>query len=355
MKDALAAVLAELQRLRREGVTAVSVSPEALEGLRVAMQGRADAGPAQDAGAPTPALTGAAPRRVSLQAGPVAAARPSGSGAGEAGEVSGANAAQAFRQLLAAVEKPAPGRALGAARPPVAAAPGVGAAGGLAPPVFQLPEGSKRERWEWLRQRVLGCPVCRAHVHGSFQVVFGVGNLDADIFFCGEAPGGDEEVQGEPFVGPAGQLLNKMISAMGLRREDVYIGNILNWRPEMEGRLKGISVQQTGNRPPTIDEMKFGLPYLRAQVEVVQPKVIVALGSTAAEGLLGFGSFKSLGEVRGRWLSFGSTPLMVTYHPSYLLRNASNRTKRLVWEDLLKVMERVGLPISEKQRGYFLG
>ena len=100
--------------------------------------------------------------------------------------------------------------------------------------------------------------------------------------------------------------------------------------------------------------MRFGLPYLRAQVEVVQPKVIVALGSTAAQGLLGVGSFKTLGSIRGRWQHLNGTPLMVTYHPSYLLRNQSNRSKRVVWEDLLQVMEKAGLPISEKQRRFFL-
>ena len=99
--------------------------------------------------------------------------------------------------------------------------------------------------------------------------------------------------------------------------------------------------------------MSFGLPYLRAQIEVVQPKVVVALGSTAAQGLLGFGSFKSLGSIRGKWQTFNGTPLMVTYHPSYLLRYGTPQAKRQVWEDLLQVMEKVGLPISEKQRGYF--
>jgi DNA polymerase len=238
--------------------------------------------------------------------------------------------------------------------PAVSETPGPGTDGALPePPVIELPAGTKRERWEWLRNRVLTCPVCRAHTHGNSRVVFGVGNIDAEIFFCGEAPGREEEQQGEPFVGPAGKLLTKMIVAMGLRREDVYIGNILNWRPEMEGRLTGASIQQVGNRPPTQEEMRFGLPYLRAQVEVVAPRVIVALGTTAAEGLLGLGSFKGLGSVRGRWHTFNGTPLMVTYHPSYLLRNASNQTKRVAWEDLLKVMEKVGLPISERQRGYF--
>jgi DNA polymerase len=100
--------------------------------------------------------------------------------------------------------------------------------------------------------------------------------------------------------------------------------------------------------------MKFCLPFLRAQLEIVQPQLIVALGATAAGGLLGVGSFKALGEIKGRWHEFGGRPVMVTYHPSYILRNNSNRSKRGIWEDLLQVMERTGLPVSEKQRNYFL-
>ena len=100
--------------------------------------------------------------------------------------------------------------------------------------------------------------------------------------------------------------------------------------------------------------MRYCLPYLRAQIQIVQPALLVALGSTAAQGLLGFGAFKALGEVRSQWKEFAGTPLMVTYHPSYILRSQSNRSKRMIWEDLLKVMERAGLAVSEKQRGYFL-
>ena len=214
------------------------------------------------------------------------------------------------------------------------------------PPVVELSPGDRRTRWTALRARVLGDAVCRAHVRPGKQVVFGVGDPEAKIFFCGEAPGAEEELQGEPFVGPAGQLLNKMIQAMGLRREDVYIGNIMNWRPEMPTAF--------GNRPPTAEEMAYCLPFLRAQIEVVDPALIVALGATAARGLLGADNFKSLGEIRGQWKQFAGKPVMVTYHPSYLLHNDTRRAKRAVWEDLLKVMERVGLPISEKQRAYFL-
>ncbi len=219
-------------------------------------------------------------------------------------------------------------------------------------PAVSLPPGDKATRWAALLDLVTNDATCRANVRPGKKIVLGVGSVDAKIMFVGEAPGAEEEIQGEPFVGPAGQLLTKMIQAMGLKRADVYIGNIMNWRPQMptvDGR------EQAGNRPPTEAEMRYCLPYLRAQIEVVNPDLLVALGKTAAEGLIGFRTFKSLGEIRGQWRDFGGKSLMVTYHPSYLLRPpVDNRKKRIVWEDLLKVMERAALPISEKQRGFFL-
>jgi DNA polymerase len=198
---------------------------------------------------------------------------------------------------------------------------------------------------------VLHDPVCLAHVRPGKRVVVGVGDLEARLFFVGEAPGAEEEVQGEPFVGPAGQLLTRMIVAMGLSRSQVYIGNIMNWRPELPVGPDGV---QSGNRPPTEAELAYCLPYLRAQIEIVDPALIVALGTTAARGLLGPGSFDALKEVRGQWREFAGKPLMVTYHPSYILRNPTNRSKRLIWEDLLKIMDRAGQTVSDRQRGYFL-
>jgi uracil-DNA glycosylase family 4 len=233
-------------------------------------------------------------------------------------------------------ESPAPPPA---ARPPAAA-----------PPVVVLPDGDKATRWSALCRAVLADPVCAARVRPGKKAVVGVGSLDAAIMFVGEAPGADEEVQGEPFVGPAGQLLTRMIGGMGLSRAEVYIANIMNWRPELPTGPDGV---QTGNRPPTEAEMAHCLPYLRAQIDIVSPALLVGLGATAAKGLLGPRSFGALGEVRGKWHDFGGRPLMVTYHPSYILRNPTNRTKRLIWEDLLKVMERAGLAISEKQRNFF--
>jgi uracil-DNA glycosylase family 4 len=319
MRNALHALTDELRRLKTAGVKSVSVSDETVAALRRAVAARAGGAGgtkgASEAAGPAPALAVT----------PAAAAAPL--------------VPEAPRATPSAATRPA-------VSVPVTEAPKLPPA-----PVVTLPLGDKKTRWEALLGLVVNDPHCRANVRAGKKVVLGVGSLDARIMFVGEAPGAEEEIQGEPFVGPAGQLLTKMIQAMGLKRSDVYIGNIMNWRPQMptaEGR------EQVGNRPPTEDEMRYCLPYLRAQIDVVQPELLVALGSTAAQGLLGFGSFKALGDIRGKWHAFADKPLMVTYHPSYILRNQSNRSKRMIWEDLLKVMERAALPVSDKQRGFFL-
>lgn len=303
MRASLQAITDELRRLKAGGVSNLPVSEESLRRLRevVAARRPAAAAPAE----PTPFVPASdAPSRPS----PAAPA-----------------------------PKPKP------AEPPLPP-----------PPVVNLPaDGGKQSRWDWLKAHVVNHPVVTANLRTGKVAVLGVGNLDASIMFVGEAPGAEEEVQGEPFVGPAGQLLTKMIQAMGVKRGDVYIGNIMNWRPQLPDTPEGAA--QVGNRPPTAEEMAFCLPFLRAQIEIVQPRLLVALGSTAAQGLLGPDAFTALHQVRGKWHDFNGTPTMVTYHPSYILRNNSNRSKRMIWEDLLKVMERAGIPISEKQRGYFLG
>ncbi len=195
-----------------------------------------------------------------------------------------------------------------------------------------------------LRERVAVCIRCPHLAAARTQTVFGTGNLDADIMFIGEAPGADEDRFGEPFVGRAGQLLTKIIGAMGFTREEVYIANVLKCRPDTPGR-------SAGNRPPTPEEMATCLPYLVEQIAIIEPRVLVALGATAVAGLLEFR--EPMNQLRGRWHSYQDTPLMVTYHPSYLLRNQSNTEKRKVWEDMLLVLERLERPITEKQRGYF--
>lgn len=195
-----------------------------------------------------------------------------------------------------------------------------------------------------LRERALQCVKCPHLSSTRRNVVFGVGNIDAELMFVGEAPGSDEDIQGEPFVGAAGQLLTKMIQTMGLSRDRVYIANILKCRPDMPSG-------SSGNRKPTSDEMQTCIPYLHAQIDLIQPKVLVALGGTAMEGLL---NKNGIMKLRGHWHTYRNIPLMPTYHPAYLLRNQSLSEKRKVWEDLLNVMERLGLAISQKQRGFFL-
>jgi DNA polymerase len=196
-----------------------------------------------------------------------------------------------------------------------------------------------------LRERALACVKCPHLASSRKNVVFGVGSIDAQLMFVGEAPGADEDEQGEPFVGKAGQLLTKIIQATGLSRADVYIANILKCRPDTPG-------QTAGNRKPTSDEMATCIPYLHEQIDLIRPRVIVALGATAVEGLLG----KTLGitKLRGTWKTYRGTPLMPTYHPAYLLRNQAMSEKRKVWEDMLAVMEKLEMPITEKQRNYFL-
>lgn len=177
-------------------------------------------------------------------------------------------------------------------------------------------------------------------------MVFSAGNPQADLMLVGEGPGYQEEMQKAPFVGPAGQKLDAILKTMGLSRQAVYLSNVCKFRPGMKN-------QTTGNRKPTPQEMATTLPYLREEIDVVKPKVIVALGATAAEGLLE--TRHPVGKLRGEWHQFQGIPLRVTYHPSYLLHSGEGLTeKRKLWEDMLAVMERLKIPISEKQRRFFL-
>ena len=214
-----------------------------------------------------------------------------------------------------------------------------------APPGALLTSQPKAAAMAEVRDRAMVCQKCPHLAASRRNVVFGVGDINSPLMFVGEAPGADEDAKGEPFVGKAGQLLTRMIETMGLTRDTVYIANILKCRPDTPG-------QAFGNRKPTADEMKTCLPYLLAQVDLIQPKVIVALGATAVEGL--FGERSGITRLRGQFRTFRNIPVMLTYHPAFLLRNQSNSEKRKVWEDLLQVMEKLSLPISDKQRGYFL-
>jgi DNA polymerase len=169
------------------------------------------------------------------------------------------------------------------------------------------------------------CSRCKLHTLGRKQVVFGVGNPNADLMFVGEAPGADEDIQGEPFVGRAGQLLTKIIEAINLRREDVYIANVIKCRPPQ-------------NRNPEPDEVEQCEPFLFRQIDVIKPKVIVALGKFAAQSLLK--TTEPITRIRGREYRYRDAILMPTYHPAYLLRNPSS--KREVWEDMKRIRNLLG-------------
>ena len=168
-----------------------------------------------------------------------------------------------------------------------------------------------------IRADIGDCTRCKLHTLGRSQVVFGVGNPQADLMFVGEAPGADEDVQGIPFVGRAGQLLTKIIEAIELRREDVYIANVIKCRPPQ-------------NRNPEPDEVETCEPFLFRQIDVIKPKVIVALGKFAAQALLR--SDAPISRLRGRVFEYRGAKLIPTFHPAYLLRNPSS--KREVWEDM---------------------
>jgi len=182
-----------------------------------------------------------------------------------------------------------------------------------------------------IREDLGDCTRCPLHKQGRKQIVFGVGNPRAELMFIGEAPGADEDQQGEPFVGRAGQLLNNMIKAMGLDRGQVYIANIIKCRPP-------------GNRTPERDECETCSPFLMRQIAVIQPKVIVALGAVAAKTLLAVNA--PMSEFRGHWYDFRGTKLAVTYHPAFLLRDP--RQKKETWKDLQMVMKELGLTVPAK-------
>jgi uracil-DNA glycosylase len=210
-----------------------------------------------------------------------------------------------------------------------------------------LPETSPAARVSALkviREDIGDCTRCVLHKQGRKQIVFGVGNTQADIMFVGEAPGADEDEQGEPFVGRAGQLLNNMIQAMGIKREDVYIANVCKCRPP-------------NNRTPEKEESDTCSPFLMRQIAVVRPKVIVALGAIASKALLSVND--SMANLRGKLYDFEakvqpgvpedigfSTKLVVTYHPAYLLRDP--RQKKETWKDLQMVMKYLGMAVPKK-------
>ena len=174
-------------------------------------------------------------------------------------------------------------------------------------------------------QHAAHCEHC-TNARGYTNIVFGCGDPNADIMFVGEAPGEEEDKQGIPFVGAAGQKLNEIITAMNMNRDDVYIANVIKVRPE-------------NNRTPREDEIELCSPYLEQQIECIQPKVIVALGSPASKHLLK--TSVGITRLRGNWGWFNSIPVMPTYHPAYLLRNYTTETRKEVWSDIQQVLKKV--------------
>jgi len=180
---------------------------------------------------------------------------------------------------------------------------------------------------------VAGCQRCRLSEEGRSNIVFGEGNPDADLMFIGEGPGAEEDRQGLPFVGRAGKKLNEIIRAVGLQRQDVYIGNIVKCRPP-------------GNRSPRPDEIRSCLPYLERQIAIIQPRVICALGTVAAQTLLN--TSEPISRLREEVHSYLGVPLQPTFHPAYLLRNYTPRTRGQVWEDMQKVMGLLGITADNR-------
>jgi uracil-DNA glycosylase family 4 len=318
----LDSLILHLEQLREQGVSHLPVDPVTLDDLT----------------APSPRKPVAATRT------PPKASAPATATATQAARSSLTELAESLRDT--------PRRAAVSTNPPAGPGQPVRAPGPnsvptipYAVPFKTMTRPEKEAAFEELRARVLACQKCEPLVKARTNVVFGVGDVHSPLLFVGEAPGADEDQQGEPFVGAAGQLLTKIIQAMGLSRSTVFIANILKCRPDTPG-------QTSGNRKPTPMEMATCFPYLQEQVRIIQPKVIVALGATAVEGL--FGKTEGISRLRGRWMSYMSVPVMPTYHPAYLLRNQALAEKRKVWEDMLQVMERLSMTISEKQHNFFL-
>ncbi|MFZ9991041.1 MAG: uracil-DNA glycosylase, partial [Opitutales bacterium] len=265
-----------------------------------------------------------------------------------------ADSLAALKALAGAPTPPAPALAAPApvpapVRPAVAssAAPKPAVAAPAAPipdaPIFTLAAGTKAERMRALRQLVDGCAETRKHLVPPQRPLLGHGSLDAKVVFVGEAPTLGEMEAGQAFAGESGELLQKILGAAAIDPADCYFAPVMVWRPEPPTRY--------GKRPPTARELAFNLPYLRAQIDVIAPRVVVALGAQAFEAL--HGRTPTITQARGQWFDLGGVPLLATFHPNYLLHSPSASAKRTVWEDFLLLMEKLGLPISGKQRGFF--
>ena len=214
------------------------------------------------------------------------------------------------------------------------------------PPPAAADAMSVEDKLAFLRSRAAKWKPARRLGTLRDTMVFATGNPHARLMLVGEAPGFDEERLGEPFVGKAGQLLNKILTAMGLARDDVYISNVCKFRPDMGAH------QGTANRPPSAEEIAACLPLILAEIRAIRPACIICLGGSAAKALLG--TEASVHAMRGRWMECQGIPVRVTYHPSYLLRNETLSARRSVWEDMLAAMHLLGMPVSARQQHFFL-
>ena len=197
-------------------------------------------------------------------------------------------------------------------------------------PAKSLTPDTRRHELSVLAAEVAGCTKCSELASTRTQTVFGVGPLDPELCIIGEAPGADEDKQGEPFVGAAGQLLNKILAASGFRRDEVYIANILKCRPP-------------ANRPPKPEESDNCKPYLERQLALIRPRFIVAMGGTAAQNLLK--TKVPLGKLRGQFHEYCGIPVVATYHPAYLLPHRAPEKKKDVWEDMKMLVAKMGREI----------
>lgn len=305
--EALDILLEELKRQKAAGVRRVSITADSLAALK-ALAGTPAApavasapAPAKAAPVPAPARPAAAPSSAPVRpVAPVAAAAP--------------------KPAVAVPTAPIPDA-----------------------PIFTLAAGTKAERMQALRQLVDACAETKKHLVAPQRPLLGHGSLDAKVVFVGEAPTIGEMEAGQAFAGESGELLQKILSAAAINQADCYFAPVMVWRPEPP--------TQYGKRPPTARELAFNLPYLRAQIDVISPRVVVALGAQAFEAL--HGRTPTITQARGQWFDLGGVPLLATFHPNYLLHSPSASAKRTVWEDFLLLMEKLGLPISEKQRGFF--
>jgi uracil-DNA glycosylase len=211
------------------------------------------------------------------------------------------------------------------------------------PPVIKLPSGTKAEQLLWLQKTIEACEVTQKHLEGK-KVLFGHGSETAKVFFVGEAPALEEVEANRSFVGPAGELLSKIISATGLTEKECYFANLMTWRPKPPTAF--------GKRPPNASEVAFNRPYLLAQIEIIKPQIIVAVGAQAFGALTH--STTPIMQIRGQWQKVDGLEVLPTLHPNYLLHSPSLSNKRLVWEDFMQIMTKLGMPVSDKQKAYFL-